>query len=808
MKSFIENEVETVKQTYIRQPLRIISDFNNEREKIKEYNGRQLLEMLQNADDEANNTEKKTAYIELNNQYLIIANNGNRFSEAGITSLMYSNVSPKFKEQNKIGNKGTGFRSILSWAKTIYIKSYDFSIEFSQTNAINFLQDLIKENPSISEKIKDKSDEEFPIATLLTPQLKELNNDEYSKYDTYIIIELKENVKDDIQQQINELDKEVLLFLHNLEKIIIDSPDRKETLKKDLKSKTNVEIQTLSVDEEIKDRKVWKINISTGTYINKNYELKIAYNDNLDDNKNILYSYFRTNVHFPFPAIVHGTFDLSGNRNELNESVENEFLLKELAQLIINTALDITKTKEDVSWNALKLLTFDEVSDPVIEKLHFKDILLEKIKENKLFPSIANKYLSHADEPVFYKNPYGNILPSENFPNLTIFTDDKKILSLIDKIGLYTYNIEWFFSQINSISNKLEVHSRAKLIKYIIDDFSEQIKKLSKENFPTLFIDDKGKVIPATAEIMLPPEINLFKIPDYFKIKFLSNELFNELCTDFAVKGARAIAEKLILFNIQEYRFDTVLRKIINQTEEEIKYKKSKRIEYIRKFIQCLWELFNKTDKLEAISPTVNIPLLNRYRVIMNAKELYLGKEYGNNLTENLFKNVNQNIFVASSKILGLENDNKSEVKNFLLWLGVAEYPRISVTRISHNKEYEHFVYKKLTYPKNIDPDNFNSSEELIDLTRGNTVIEIETIEQFDSILEKADYEDVLIWFIKDLRVFNRINSAKEFNQNSRFLILFYQKSNYRVLHSKDISSYLLWSLGNKKWIKPDLDTI
>lgn len=53
MQRFLETELNEISNNYIRKPLRIVSDYNNEVEKTNDYNGRQLLEMLQNADDEA-----------------------------------------------------------------------------------------------------------------------------------------------------------------------------------------------------------------------------------------------------------------------------------------------------------------------------------------------------------------------------------------------------------------------------------------------------------------------------------------------------------------------------------------------------------------------------------------------------------------------------------------------------------------------------------------------------------------------------------------------------------------------------------
>jgi len=53
--------------------------YHREIERTKEYHGRQLLELLQNADDEGENIENPTVLIMLENNRLVIANNGEFF---------------------------------------------------------------------------------------------------------------------------------------------------------------------------------------------------------------------------------------------------------------------------------------------------------------------------------------------------------------------------------------------------------------------------------------------------------------------------------------------------------------------------------------------------------------------------------------------------------------------------------------------------------------------------------------------------------------------------------------------------------
>jgi hypothetical protein len=107
------------------------ADKSKEEEVLEEYNGRQLLELLQNIDDQ----DSKEALIKLDtsNKILLIANTGTPFDEGGLKSLMMANLSPK-KNKKFIGNKGLGFRSLLNWVGAIYVNSLNLSFEFSEKN--------------------------------------------------------------------------------------------------------------------------------------------------------------------------------------------------------------------------------------------------------------------------------------------------------------------------------------------------------------------------------------------------------------------------------------------------------------------------------------------------------------------------------------------------------------------------------------------------------------------------------------------------------------------------------------------------
>lgn len=99
MKGYIEDCVQIMKNEYMNNPKRIKSDYNREREAIDVYKGRELLELIQNADDGLLDGMGKGVRLSFINNILTVSNSGSPFSEGGIDSLMYSNNSYKSKKK-------------------------------------------------------------------------------------------------------------------------------------------------------------------------------------------------------------------------------------------------------------------------------------------------------------------------------------------------------------------------------------------------------------------------------------------------------------------------------------------------------------------------------------------------------------------------------------------------------------------------------------------------------------------------------------------------------------------------------------
>lgn len=70
--------------------------YQNELDKSKDYHGREILELLQNAADQAQIARSRgRVHLEVKQDSLIVANTGTTFSKKGVVSLQNPHVGAK-----------------------------------------------------------------------------------------------------------------------------------------------------------------------------------------------------------------------------------------------------------------------------------------------------------------------------------------------------------------------------------------------------------------------------------------------------------------------------------------------------------------------------------------------------------------------------------------------------------------------------------------------------------------------------------------------------------------------------------------
>ena len=388
---------------YKRQGLELISHYNREVGALDGYRGRQLLELLQNADDAGVDAESGCSLLlDLTRERLVVANTGKPFSKNGLTSLVISDCSPKQLEQNRfIGCKGLGFRSVLTWTDRPLISSNQYEIVFDRSNAVKTVQKLTAENPELSEIVTSfrESTERWPAAVMRFPEVPS-ENDRWLQvarecrgkgYDTVIVLPLADGARGDevhkeMLEQITGLPSSSLLFCRHLTRLEIagDFTRTWELLRQDHDpDRTTVILQQNGSPE------LWYVYRRTGQVSReaadmtsggrRDFEVAVAVPEiPKRDSTHTLCVYFPTHERLPCSLVVHATLETSEDRNRLVNHSSNREVLKHLAshvaQVVEMQALPTNPRR------ALELLEGIENADAELQALGFLDALVKEVQ--------------------------------------------------------------------------------------------------------------------------------------------------------------------------------------------------------------------------------------------------------------------------------------------------------------------------------------------------------------------------------------------------------------------------------------------
>ncbi len=801
MNDKVARQIEIRKKGYILDPNLILSDYRKETAEIRGYHGRELLELLQNAVDELGGTDDRSVSIVLKDNILIISNNGSVFTFDGFISLMYSNLSPKHNKNEYIGNKGTGFRSILNWADRVRIYSGDLSVEFSEFYARETLVELL-ENDDVAEFCKTYDD--VQIATLVAPRLiSPLHNKEY---DTVIEVELKSDVVGKVIGQLQQINSKTLLFLEKLEKLTIEysgnvfvykkNPSKRENGIIDIHIMTNRNGETVETDN-------WSILSREGSFKKQKYGVMVAYKEDMSVVPDVLYSYFKTKVQFPVHALAHATFDLNADRNHLDETEANKHILKVICDTLVDLAL-ITTT-ESINYAPLALLSTvgDFPIDLSWDDFVIKDYYLEAVAASNVFPTVGNKYITFAEKPRFYDSNIADFLSGDAFSSLMPPTDNTAIRTMIKSIAKHRkvgmrYQYSEITTGINSILPTLQIRERAALWLTFINEYRNEI---SSENKPHFVLDSSGNAVTNGQQVFLPAEtVDFSSPPDFTKIVFMNKDLVSAL-RDLQGKEntLRGLAIELSKFNVREYNLGNIINAVISRLRSRAHQTSKKTRGCYEDTVEWLWKLWKANVLKNEMSALTTIPLINRKGEAKNANELYFGKEFDNEVTENLFDS-NDGLFVSIPKRIALTELTKQQYREFLSALGVAQFPRkTKITIRSIPEAYRELIYTSIKkYPLLAEDNRYHNEQEFRSATL--RYVEIVTVERLDEILEKANTKSIIDWIRHDENL-RQLLSDYEPSTSRAYVDNLYQQK-FRAISGEQLASHLRFTFATSNWIE------
>lgn len=759
-KTEIEELIESNLKTYRDNHDRFIADYNREIELTKEYNGRQLLELLQNADDAG--SDKVLISWDKGNRKLTISNKGETFNAGGIKSLMLANLSTKTKTKY-IGNKGLGFRSILNWSENVTINSSGCNITFSEGIAKNIFENQLRLSETEKRDIKETRDfaeHTIPFPVLAIPKIE--TNEIYEEWTTSIIIIYRLEYESDIEKQIAELKEEILLFLNHIEEITIQKGKDKIELTSIKESIDNYEVKT------IKSKK-WKVfsreGILPSEYQDKNknemqsYNLKVAFQEDLSDNYNKLFNFFPTQLSISLPCIIHGTFELNSSRNHLNESKKNEYILKELVTLLKNCVEFLTK--QGVDWRPYKLISpINNSSDSKLLENFYQD--LEVLKQSEtIYPCINNEYEIFTN--VFYYTDDFNAFFQKNFPQVLpklLIPHNEEIKKVFNNKFINHHDL---VKEIDKFSEcQIDIELRAELIKQLALAIGASN---DKERF-SLLINNCNDVIlkdELTFTPIVKSEENL-KIPRSVKVDFINTELYDSLISKFEENfdkketKARELQRSIkYVVNIQPYDSNNVIEKIITNTKDTLKkiVSREDKICCVKEMVIALYANFrnieNRQDKLK-----ISVPLISKSENICDAEDLFLSKTYpSGEVTEIIYDGqLTSDHYLALIDFWELNDCDIDYVESFFLWLGVNKYSRITPLNLYEN-------WNELPFFSFIFENGINQPADFI-LNRLSKNTVVSKIINFE-IIQKLSYTKIILLAIKDSTIKRLLETNDEY---------------------------------------------
>lgn len=686
----IQEEIEAIKQKYLRSAMDIISDYNNENKTKTDYKRRQIYELLQNADDcYSKEFPQISVRMELRDNLLIIQNTGVPFSARGVLSLMHTDASSK--HEGTIGCKGLGFRSVLNWANRISIYTNEFYVDFSEERAARNLGFYIQQSHAYgaSELIR------LSRTAILTAA--EVYNDktEIAKwlspgYSTAIVLYCNDICIEEIRNQLINLKFEELLFLQHVDKIEIITGD---TTRKIESIKEN-EMCLIQESDSISQWRVWSRQgeLTQENGKTKKYELIIAYNEDADERERIrkngvLYSYFKTDIPMSFPFLIHGTFELTSERNSLvKDNLFNNMILDQLIDFIGEIGEELVNESDQCDYEALSFLLPSESLGQLDREYNFSSRLKEKIKEYRIFPTISEEYISISEFPKYSCSRFDEILLPSTCYTLLKHASKEYIVDYINESGIKFYSDKEVVRLINQDSQY-----------YVDNNLNAELIALYYESYPCsqiapkLLTDSKGKLILDENVKIFDNPTQRFDLPEWSKMYFLNSELESILSKRLRAQG-RNLTDMLKTFNVVEYSFNRVLAELVSQSKENLEKTKGT--------IAWLYEYWEQNNRLFPSGfGNTEIRIVSRNNEIVGVSKCYIGKEYGNELGERLTSLLENSIYVGSSEQIGLSDKNIEDVKIFISALGIKQYPTIETVKLDYSEQTAYIRYNSQKHP-------------------------------------------------------------------------------------------------------------
>jgi hypothetical protein len=708
-------------ENYLRQPAELVGQFNREVSALDGYRGRQLLEFLQNADDAGVDAVAGcTLLLSISRERLVIANTGRPFSAKGLTSLVISDCSPKQLDRNRfIGCKGLGFRSVLAWTDQPLISSGSYDVCFDRARAVRVVERLAEGNRAVADEVTAfrNATARLPAAVMRFPDVPAENDPRLVEarlfrargYDTVFVLPIPNGSRgDDIHaemiEQLTGLPTSALLFCRHLTRVEIIGDltcDWELVREEHTSNRTTVVLQQNSKTE------LWNVHRHSGRVSDeaaesisgsrRDFEVAVAVPDTgVTQIGGNLCVFFPTHDRLPCALVMHATLETTDDRNRL---LSNKLNKEVLGQLAAHVAAILEKLVGPAKQRlGLELLSGIENADPELKNLGFVDAMVQECASRRIFPRLDGTLeTSGAVRQVPHK-VWLSQLDSELFPEVLSIAPDDPLGSLLALFRLSWFEPKELKDCLRRYLMSVEPNLAGQVLGRILAD--GQLVSVGADG---LLIGSTGNLITDGTCFFTPAE-SLPSLPIWAShIRFVNEAFQNGLLRGSKATGLRFLASDLsrCKCEIDEYRFDTIARALIEGVEGGVEEDEA---EIIQRWQQLLRWLFDASAGARQAMHLLAIKLPTTKGSLRRATTCYLGPDYPRGqLVYRLYQQFGVDEFAAAQTACGLDGIALADAEDFLIAIGVIPSPRMEPMRTGN--DYQRFVnatIDRLDYPRTV----------------------------------------------------------------------------------------------------------
>lgn len=755
---WVEERITETKKAYLFKPEFLLGHAKGERSIAKDYAGRELLELVQNAADAA--AEKGgcgRVHIEVADSGLIVANTGLPFRAGGVRSLMTAHTSDKTEQSvTLIGAKGLGFRALLNWSLEPYILSGNLELQFNYSAAEKQVEGLREGNPWLAQQLDKMSHK--PVPTLAFPEIGRSNFTNRPEmvglitrarelsgegYDTVVAAAFSnEKARNLAISQVREFDPNFLLFVSSISEIEFRLPDEprirwsRSFCENDIYELEINQDDEVSIQRWICKRRHTEIEETiSGDQSAKAFEVAIAFRCDQDSSPGKLHCYFPTDMPLPFPALFHATLDLDSNRKALNaESDYNGIILSALAAFYAEVLEEIT-LKNYINDPMSFLNSLERFSEPLRD---FESKVFEAASSRKLIKTMGGKLVS-ASNAMLGPEGYGTYLPKKLFGSLARCRDDETRQTLI-RLGVGEITAQKLTKILRGAS--ISIAARAKII--------VGLASLPRQYQDRRLLLDVNERPLTQSNTCFPPPVSGRPpvLPRWAKAKFLHRDLWRYISNQMTVPP-RERFRLLQGFEIHEFNSEGVITSLRRQTSAMLK-KSGDHEKIKREMIAALFGLRESVAK-DSSYPSGSTEVACKDGIWREAKEVHLSEDYG------LAGKINEALYQSDPRYLlaapvdnGLDEGDGGLI-DFFRWIGVHEMPISRKENIPIRLQSR--IIEALPEEFEVSDETHRKTMKRLDLSwRSNFRASYFNIVGLEGILASAPSAAILAWLGRDPR--------------------------------------------------------